>query len=119
VDYLRKDFHGRPKIIELVPYDLAWPILFELEAKLIREALGENCIAIHHFGSTAVPGLMAKPVIDILSEVKDLALLHVAAIEQLGFEFRGEVIISGRYFSKKNLRVHLHVFEGLKQLEKK
>jgi GrpB-like predicted nucleotidyltransferase (UPF0157 family) len=111
MDYLRKDITGRQKQITLVPYDSNWPQLFERESFHIKKALRRNCIAIHHFGSTAVPGLQAKPVIDILAEVKEISLIDINAIEQLDFEYRGEVIISGRYFSKKNPGVHLHIFE--------
>ena len=59
-------------IVQVVSYDPKWPQLFEEEAKLIKHALGANCIAIHQIGSTAVPGLSAKPVIDILPVVTNI-----------------------------------------------
>lgn len=111
MDYLRKDIQGKPKIIELVPYDSHWPVLFEQEATVIKQVLGKNCVSIHHFGSTSIPGLPSKPVIDIIAEVHSFSLLDVTTFGQLGFEFKGEVILSGRYFSKKSPRVHLHIFE--------
>ncbi len=98
-------------MIEIFPYDPTWPELFEEESIFIRQALGENCLAVHHFGSTAVPLLRSKPVVDILAEVETFLRMDVPKLEQLGFEFRGEVIISGRYFSKRSPRVHLHIFE--------
>jgi GrpB-like predicted nucleotidyltransferase (UPF0157 family) len=52
--------------IEVSPYNPEWPIQFEIEAEKIRIALGSNLIEIHHVGSTLVPGLAAKPVLDIL-----------------------------------------------------
>ena len=52
--------------IIIVAYDLSWPLLFDKEADLIRQALGKRLEGIEHFGSTAVPGLAAKPVIDIM-----------------------------------------------------
>jgi GrpB-like predicted nucleotidyltransferase (UPF0157 family) len=68
-------------------------------------------LAVHHFGSTSVPGLSAKPKIDILAIVKQLGSIDYAALEKLGFESRGEVIPTGRYFCKESPRVHLHIFE--------
>ncbi len=55
----------------IVDYHSAWPTIFANEAANIQKALGDNCIAIHHIGSTSIPGLAAKPKIDIIAEVKD------------------------------------------------
>jgi GrpB-like predicted nucleotidyltransferase (UPF0157 family) len=60
--------------IELSPYDRDWPAQFAAETALLRATLGDDLIgAIDHFGSTAVPGLTAKPIIDILLTTPDLA----------------------------------------------
>lgn len=56
--------------IEVHPYDATWPIQFEREAKQLRTIFGEQLIAIDHIGSTSIPQLCAKPVIDILITVK-------------------------------------------------
>ena len=56
--------------ITVVPYDPAWPGLYEAEAQAIAGVLGQRLTAIHHIGSTAVPGLAAKPVIDIMPVVR-------------------------------------------------
>src|SRR5512142_1382515 len=61
------------KLIEIADYDPAWPRLFEREAKRIRAALGERIHMLEHVGSTSVPGLAAKPRIDILLVVADSA----------------------------------------------
>ncbi len=45
----------KKRTIEVVAYDPKWPELFEVEAKLVKQALGSNCIVVHHIGSTAVP----------------------------------------------------------------
>ncbi len=97
--------------IKLVPYNPKWPQIFQKEAGPIQQALGSNCVALHHFGSTSIPGLCAKPKIDILAVVHKLDAIDVPALEKLGFEARGEVIPSGKYFSKKSPHVHLHIFE--------
>jgi GrpB-like predicted nucleotidyltransferase (UPF0157 family) len=70
--------------IEIVPYDPAWPVLFEAEADCLRAALDPNLIlALEHFGSTAIPGLAAKPIIDILIAVPSLTKAKDTAIQSL------------------------------------
>jgi len=97
--------------VQIVPYNPRWPQMYDNEATLIIQALGSNCLAIHHFGSTSVPGLSAKAKIDILAIVKDFYCVDTSNLEKLGFENRGEVIPSGRYFSKNTPQIHLHLFE--------
>lgn len=62
---------GVPPIV-LVEYDPQWPIVYELESKLLREQLGELGLRIEHVGSTSIPGIAAKPVIDIQISVQQL-----------------------------------------------
>ncbi len=67
------DPSGDPEPVQLMPYDRSWPELFEVEREALGEAIGPWVIGpIHHIGSTAVPGLEAKPVIDILAGVASL-----------------------------------------------
>lgn len=105
------------RLIVVVPYDTEWPKLFAKEAILIKQALGENCIEIHHIGSTAIPGLAAKPVIDMIPVVQDIEQVDSANANmlELGFEAKGEYGIPfRRYFQKgANNRTHqAHVFEA-------
>jgi GrpB-like predicted nucleotidyltransferase (UPF0157 family) len=74
-------------LIEIHPYDPAWPGRFKVEAARIMAALGSLAIGIEHVGSTAVPGLAAKPVIDMLLGLKDLddGPRMVAPLQQLGY----------------------------------
>ncbi len=97
--------------IVITDYNPEWAQLYEAEAERIRLALGELCLSIHHFGSTAVPGLPAKPKIDILAVVLSLSSLPIPLLLVESYENRGEVIPSGRYFSKKQPTIHLHIFE--------
>jgi GrpB-like predicted nucleotidyltransferase (UPF0157 family)/N-acetylglutamate synthase-like GNAT family acetyltransferase len=99
------------KKVEVVAYDPHWPEHFELEAAQIKTALGRNCISIHHVGSTAVPGLPAKPKIDILATVKKPEEA-IESLERIGFDFRGEYNIPMHYgFSKRGkVSVNLHVY---------
>lgn len=70
--------------VELVPYDPRWPLLFDEEAKRLRAAL-DPCliVGLEHFGSTAIPGLSAKPIIDILIAVSSLAAAQASFVEAL------------------------------------
>ncbi|MFA6118720.1 MAG: GrpB family protein [Parachlamydiales bacterium] len=97
--------------IEIVEYNPKWIKIYKKEANTIQDVLGDNCLAIYHFGSTSVPNLKAKAKVDILAVVKNLSLINNAGLEKIGFENRGEVIKMGRYFCKKTPRIHLHIFE--------
>ncbi|MGD8106365.1 GrpB family protein [Pantoea sp. FN0302] len=91
------------RTIIVVPYDDKWPEMFEAESLLIKTLLGGVAKSIHHIGSTSVPGLSAKPVIDILLEVSDINELdrYNSAMTRAGYVARGENGISGRrYFIK-------------------
>ena len=76
--------------VELAEYDPEWPQLYEREAARIREALGERALVLEHVGSTAVPGLVAKPRIDILLVVADSAdeAVYVSPLEAAGYVLR-------------------------------
>lgn len=105
--------------VRVVPYDPAWPHEFEGEASRIAEVLKNVAIAVHHIGSTAIPGIPAKPIIDILVEITDLPSLDArsVALVSLGYESMGEFgIPRRRYFRKNNVagvRTHqIHAFEA-------
>ena len=72
----------------VVEYDPRWPVLYAMQAERLVTALGPELVEIQHIGSTAVPGLVAKPVIDIALGVRSLAWPElVPCIESLGFEY--------------------------------
>lgn len=103
-------------IIEVVDYDPSWPGKFEDEKAQLKQALGNCLVATHHIGSTAVEGLAAKPIIDILIEVTDLAVLdsHNDAMIAMRYAPRGESGIPGRRYYRKGgaKRTHqVHAFE--------
>ncbi|HBL29092.1 MAG TPA: GrpB family protein, partial [Acidobacteria bacterium] len=104
------------RVLEVVAYNPEWPQRFEAEQALLREALGGVVVKVHHMGSTAVPGLPAKPIIDLLLEVSDLQELdeRTPELEALGYKAKGENGITGRrYFQKGGLQRthHLHAFK--------
>ena len=101
--------------VTVIEYDPAWPLEFEREASRIRGALGENCLEVYHIGSTSVPGLAAKPIIDILPVVRSLEAVDAAkdSLEALGYEYLGEFGIPGRRYLRKGgdeRTHHVHVF---------
>lgn len=103
--------------IKVVAYNNEWPGMFEAEAKLIKQVFGDNCLAIHHIGSTAIPGLAAKPIIDILPVVKNILEVDTVntGMEKLGYEAKGEYgMLFRRYFQKGgDHRTHqVHVYEN-------
>ena len=103
---------GRP--VELAEYDAAWPELYEREAEKIRAALGEHVRALEHAGSTSVPGLAAKPIIDIVLAVADSADedAYVPALEEAGYllAIREPDWHEHRVLKGDAPTVHLHVF---------
>jgi GrpB-like predicted nucleotidyltransferase (UPF0157 family) len=104
--------------IELVPHDQHWTQEFALERDRIVEALGSFEAGgalewIEHVGSTAIPGIHAKPVLDIAAVVHPFPLIEDRreALGKLGYEYRGEAGIPGREFFRTNPRTrHLHLF---------
>jgi GrpB-like predicted nucleotidyltransferase (UPF0157 family) len=104
--------------LKLVPHDPAWASQFIAEASRIRDALEGMASAVHHIGSTAIPGIYAKPVIDICLEVSALQLLdrRVSKMELLGYVALGEYGIPERRFFRRDdstgVRTHhVHGFE--------
>ena len=87
----------------LVPYDAAWPALYAEAAAAIREACGELVTRIEHVGSTSIPGIAAKPYLDIMPgfETFEDGFKVVPAMEALGYESRGELGIPGRHYFTK------------------
>lgn len=107
----RKPLNGA---ITLVPYDPQWPTLFEREAQRIRAALGDKVLLLEHVGSTSVPGLMAKPVVDMVLAVADSAdeNAYVPALKNAGYRLRiREPQWHGhRLFKSPDIAGNLHVF---------
>ena len=100
--------------ILLVDYDPAWPALYEREAGRIVGALGDRVLLIEHVGSTAVPGLVAKPLIDIVLAVADSAdeQAYVPDLEAAGYvlRIREPDWHQHRLFKGPDTDVNLHVF---------
>jgi GrpB-like predicted nucleotidyltransferase (UPF0157 family) len=106
-----RPFAGR---IEIVDYDPSWPRLFEQAAKTISEALASRLLLIEHVGSTSVPGLAAKPRLDLLMVVADPVdeAAYVPALEAIGYalRIREEDWYQHRLLQGTDPAMNLHVF---------
>jgi GrpB-like predicted nucleotidyltransferase (UPF0157 family) len=100
--------------VRLVDFDPSWPLLFEKEKKRIGSALGDKAIMIEHVGSTSVPGLAAKPNIDILLVVENSAdeKSYIPALESVGYilRIREPEWHEHRMFRGPDTSVNVHVF---------
>jgi GrpB-like predicted nucleotidyltransferase (UPF0157 family) len=102
--------------VQIVGYDPQWPELFRREAGRIRTALGFRVLEVEHIGSTSVPGLAAKPIVDILLVVSDSAdeEKYVPALESAGYvlRIREPDWHRHRMFKGPDTDIHLHVFSS-------
>ena len=101
--------------VRVVPYDTRWPALYAEEEARIRRALGKTPLALEHVGSTSVPGLTAKPIIDIMAgrAAEHPAEQFVPLLEQAGYEYRGDRGLPGREFFRRGdpRSYHVHLVE--------
>jgi len=108
-----------PAPVIVVEYDPRWPALYEEESQLILRTVGSLVLSLEHIGSTAVPGLGGKPIIDIMGGVRLLAEAEqcVAPLAGIGYEYvpeYNELIPERRYFHKGPAEArlfHLHMVE--------
>jgi GrpB-like predicted nucleotidyltransferase (UPF0157 family) len=104
------------RTIEVVPHDPKWAARFRKEAVFLKSIFGPEMLDVHHIGSTSVPGLAAKPIIDLLVEVADISKIDAYndRLSELGYIPKGEFGIPGRRFfikgSEENRTHHIHVF---------
>ena len=103
--------------VRVVPFNPDWLMVFQVEQDLLRNSLGSKVLEIRHFGSTAIPSMPAKPIIDILAAVRDLADVSdfVDALVRLGYEDKGDGSVAGRRFFVKGTEAarthHLNFYE--------
>ena len=110
-----------PRTIEVTEYNLSWPEEFSQEARNLSRVFGASLVAIHHIGSTSIPDIFAKPIIDILVVLKETRTIDKfsSAMEQLGYRVRGECLDAeipgtpGRFYFSKDMNGirthHVHV----------
>ena len=101
-----------PAEISVVDYDERWSMRFREIAERVRQALGEDALGVEHIGSTSVPGLAAKPIVDVLLTVSDInnEAAYVPALESAGFLLRVREP-AHRMMRTPARDVHVHVYE--------
>jgi len=110
--------------VGVVSYNSNWKDMYKEESEKIKNVLNNIIIDIHHIGSTAIPGIKAKPVIDILIEVKDIEGVeqYNHKMEVLGYKVIGEYGIAKRRFFRRGgckRSHHLHIFQaGNKEIKR-
>ncbi len=103
--------------VKVVPYNEKWPEMFDAEAENLRKLLQEEIIEVYHIGSTAIPDMPAKPIIDVLVEVKNIHRIDdfTERLAVNGYRAFGENGIPGRRFFIKgtlsNRTHHIHMFQ--------
>jgi GrpB-like predicted nucleotidyltransferase (UPF0157 family) len=108
-----------PIPVELVQYDPAWAENARQEAARLTAAIGEVIVTVYHIGSTAIPGVRAKPILDLMPIVLSLAEFDNSrsVVERLGYSWRGEYGLPGRRYCTFNdpqtarRKVQLHCYE--------
>lgn len=106
--------------VELVPHSPKWAHMAADESLRLKEALGDTLVTVHHMGSTAIPGIKAKPIVDLMPIVTNHVALDAAAprIEALGYAYLGEFGLVGRRYCRKNdpatgkRQFQLHCYEA-------
>jgi len=106
----------RTRTIVVVPYDPSWIDRFREEEARLRALFGDAFVRAHHIGSTSIPGLVAKPIVDLLVEVRSVEALDEIedSIDHAGYRVFGEFGIAGRRFYVKgfdpNRTHHVHAY---------
>lgn len=104
------------RVIKIADYDPGWPKKFEQQAEVIGEALGDSALRIEHIGSTSVPGLAAKPIIDLLVVVADSAdeSVYLRQLEAAGYVLRVREPDwhEHRMFRSPEKDVHVHIYSA-------
>jgi GrpB-like predicted nucleotidyltransferase (UPF0157 family) len=104
----------------IVDYNPQWPSMYEQEKTRIQSVIGEYLIDIQHVGSTSIPGLSAKPIIDIMAVIRNISFVEqcVKPLEALDYAYKGEGGIPGRHFFRKPTDIprtgrtfHMHMVE--------
>lgn len=96
-------------VVRVVPYQPAWAVLFAAEAARLRAALGERVLAIEHVGSTSVPGLAAKPILDLAASVPSLAagaMDLIPDLQRLGYQHKADPELPERLYLVKGPPEH-------------
>lgn len=101
-------------VVWIVDYDPSWALLFKQEKAGLLDSLGAEIVEIEHIGSTSVPGLAAKPIVDILIGLRQFVPTaeQIGCLEGLGYVYEGQVLnLPEHHFFRKGMprTFHLHI----------
>ncbi|HEV3479338.1 MAG TPA: GrpB family protein [Gaiellaceae bacterium] len=105
---------GPSDLVELVDHDPSWAERYEQEAAKLQPIFDGHVVGMEHVGSTSIPDLCAKPIVDLLVGLRELELTNeqIGGMSELGYLFLGEHGLPGRLFFRKDPRTHhVHVVE--------
>lgn len=117
----------QPIPVDLQPHSPAWQTAAEHEAQRLMDALGPDLVVVHHIGSTAIAGIVAKPILDLIPVVPSITTLDAsrAVLLGLGYEWWGEYGMAGRRYATLTdgatgqRCIQLHIFEqGSRHIER-
>jgi len=96
--------------LKFVPYNPEYSKLFKQEKKLLKNAVGNYILDIQHIGSTSIPGIIAKPILDIAIAVNnfEVAKVCIKPIEHLGYIYMGEYGLARRHFFIRGIHCRTH-----------
>ena len=111
-----------PYPVELAPHSPDWRAMAAAESARLKAALGEILVTVHHIGSTAIPGILAKPIVDLIPVLRDEAALDEAEapVRALGYRWYGEYGLAGRRYctlsdpvsGKRLFQLHIYAPEA-------
>lgn len=103
--------HDLDEEIEIVPFNLAWKEIFNQEAEAIQTKLGKEIICIEHIGSTSIPNILSKPIIDIMLGVENLEKTAsiIKKLKDLGYQYFGTANVPGRLYLRKRSKNNFNV----------
>lgn len=101
--------------VTIIPFNDEWGIQYQIAKNELHSVLGDNVIEIHHVGSTAIKGIVAKPIIDVAVVIKNVEMLNIIGMESVGYEYCGERGVVGRHLFVRRINEdisthHIHCY---------
>ena len=101
--------------VALIPFNIEWDAQYLITRNELLQIIGDNIIEVHHVGSTAIKGIVAKPILDVAVVIKNVELLNIHGMELAGYEYCGERGVAGRHLFVRRINGdisthHIHCY---------